>query len=96
MKNEFEIFVSAYENGKRENPTSVIRGSKSNQLCIIVHIVLGMIEGDCLSFRIFVYLFIPSVRKDYCIQYSLLTPTDLLGTFCKMFLLYPSLYDLLQ
>ena len=46
-----------------------------------------MIEGDCLSFRISVYLFIPSVRKDDCIQYSLPTPTNLLGAICKMFLL---------
>ena len=64
MKNEFEIFVSAYENGKRENPTSVMRGSKSNQLLtinyIIVHILLEMIEGGlfklsyiCISFYSF-------------------------------------------
>ena len=60
MKNEFEIFVSAYENGKRENPTSVIRGSKSNKLCIIIHILLEMIEGGlfklsytCISFYSF-------------------------------------------
>ena len=45
MKNEFEIFVSAYENGNWNNPTSVITWSKSNQLCIIAQILLEMIEG---------------------------------------------------
>ena len=37
---------------------------------------------DCLSFRISV---IPSVCRDNCIQYSLLTPTELSGAVCKMF-----------
>ena len=60
MKNEFEIFVSAYENGNWNNLTSVITWSKSNQLCIIAQILLEMIEGGlsklsyiCISFYSF-------------------------------------------
>ena len=44
-KKQIWNFLSAYENWNRNNPTSVIRRSKSNQLCIIVQILLEMIEG---------------------------------------------------